>query len=111
MPLIHLALMTLLILALAPWPARCGPQRLMRDVPGDVSKDRFPDAHRPGRTGHGIGLNAGRAYVNRGPMGSNPVKHTLGTEIVSVSSYSPNGYYYGKAEGDDARVGTFDAKG
>lgn len=65
---------------------------LLRSLPGDL-----PDAGDVvRRTGHGIGHGSGRSLVRYGPIESKPQRHSITTDIESISSYTPNGYYYGK---------------
>lgn len=37
--------------------------------------------------------------VRHGSFESNPTSHSLTTDIVSIASYTPDGYKYGKGEG------------
>ena len=81
---------------------------LMRSVPGVLPTTRDDGSglkKRTETTGHGIGHGSGRSLVRHGPMRSKPQVHSLRTGIVSVSSYTPNGYYYGKEGKGGGRKG------
>ena len=85
------------MVGLTPPPEARVAAHLMRSVPGVLPKDGGV-AKSTEMTGFGIGYGSRRTLVRHGPMMSKPQQHSLATEIVSVTSYTRDGYYYGRGQ-------------
>ena len=95
---LHLLIVALTMMGLIRPPDARVAAHLMRSVPGVLPKDGGV-AKSTEKTGHGIGYGSGRVLLRHGPMMSKPQQHSLTTDIVSVTSYTRDGYYYGKGTG------------